>query len=145
MFASDALSGTPILVTGGGSGLGLAMTRRCLGLGARVAILGRSAERLEEAVRTLGAGDRLVTRSCDVRNDQAVQDTIGGLWTDFGPLDVVVNNAAGNLLAPIEDLSPNGFDAVVKIVLYGSFNVSVWAGRQRIDAQPPGTLLHNLT
>jgi NAD(P)-dependent dehydrogenase (short-subunit alcohol dehydrogenase family) len=145
MFTADALSGKTVLVTGGGSGLGLAMTRRFLELGARVAIVGRSADRLDEAARSLAAGEKLATRVCDVRNDQAVHDAIGALWSDFGPIDVIVNNAAGNFLAPTEDLSPNGFDAVVKIVLYGSFNVSVAAARQWIEAERPGTILNILT
>ena len=145
MFAADLLAGKTILVTGGGSGLGLAMTRRFLELGARVAIIGRSAERLEQAAQSLAAGDRLVTRTCDVRSDQAVDDTVGELWIDFGPLDIVVNNAAGNFLAPTEELSHNGFDAVVKIVLYGSFNVSVAAGRNWIESKRGGTILNILT
>src|SRR6185369_2049560 len=135
MFAEDLLAGKTVLVTGGGSGLGLAMTERFLELGARVAIIGRSAERLKQAAQSLAAGDRLITRVCDVRSDQAVDDAIGELWIEFGPLDIVVNNAAGNFLAPTEELSPNGFDAVVKIVLYGSFNVSVAAGRNWIEAK----------
>src|SRR5262245_33112002 len=145
MFAADLLAGKTILVTGGGSGLGLAMTRRFLELGARVAIIGRSAERLEKAAQSLAAGDRLITRTCDVRRDQAVDDAVGELWIDFGPVDIVVNNAAGNFLAPTEDLSPNGFDAVVKIVLYGSFNVSLAAGRYWIESKRGGTILNILT
>ncbi len=145
MFSADALSGKTVLVTGGGSGLGLAMTERFLELGARVAIVGRSAERLEKAARALNAGDRLFTRVCDVRNDQAVTEMMAALWSGFAPVDVVVNNAAGNFLAPTEDLSPNAFDAVVRIVLYGSFNVSVAAGRQWIEAGRGGTMLNILT
>jgi NAD(P)-dependent dehydrogenase (short-subunit alcohol dehydrogenase family) len=145
MFAEDLLAGKTVLVTGGGSGLGLAMTERFLELGARVAIIGRSAERLKQAAQSLAAGDRLITRVCDVRSDQAVDDAIGELWIEFGPLDIVVNNAAGNFLAPTEELSPNGFDAVVKIVLYGSFNVSVAAGRNWIEAKRGGTILNILT
>ena len=145
MFTADLLSGKTVLVTGGGSGLGLAMTRRFLELGARVVIVGRSMDRLDEAALSLAAGDNLITRACDVRNDQAVHETMGELWIDVGPIDVVVNNAAGNFLAPTEEVSANGFDAIVKIVLYGSFHMSQAAARLWIESARPGTILNILT
>src|SRR5688572_16710320 len=116
MLRDDALAGKRALVTGGGSGLGLSMTRKCLELGAQVAIIGRSEDRLEAAASELNAGDRLFTYSCDVRDPAAVDAMATGVWDHFGGIDIVVNNAAGNFLAASEDLSPNAFDAVVRIV-----------------------------
>ncbi|MGH7467284.1 MAG: SDR family oxidoreductase [Longimicrobiales bacterium] len=145
MFAPDALQGKHVLVTGGGSGLGLAMTRRFLELGAHVAITGRSAERLAKAATELQAGDRLFGRPCDVRDPDAVESMVDAVWQEFGGIDVTVNNAAGNFLAATEELSPNAFDAVVRIVLYGTFNVTSAVGRRMIEGKRAGSMLNILT
>jgi NAD(P)-dependent dehydrogenase (short-subunit alcohol dehydrogenase family) len=145
MFARDALQGKQVLVTGGGSGLGLAMTKRFLELGARVAITGRSADRLAVAAAELAAGERLFTWPCDVRDAQAVEVMVGAVWREFGGLDVTVNNAAGNFLAATEDLSPNAFDAIVRTVLHGTFHVTTAVGRRLMEAQRAGSMLNILT
>jgi NAD(P)-dependent dehydrogenase (short-subunit alcohol dehydrogenase family) len=146
MLREDALAGRSVLVTGGGSGLGLAMTRRFLELGARVAIAGRTPQRLSAAATELGAGpERLFTHACDVRDPVAVDQLMTAVWDRFDGLDVVVNNAAGNFLAASEDLSPNAFDAVVRIVLYGTFHVTMSAGRRMIEAKRGGCMLNILT
>jgi NAD(P)-dependent dehydrogenase (short-subunit alcohol dehydrogenase family) len=145
MFASNALEGKTVLITGGGSGLGLSMAKRFLELGAHVVITGRSDDRLKGAATELNAGDRLFTHTCDVREPAAVDALIDATWDQFRPVDVVVNNAAGNFLAATEDLSPNAFDAIVKIVLYGTFNVTTAMGRRWIDEKRGGTMLNILT
>ena len=146
MLKENALAGRSVLITGGGSGLGLAMTRRFLELGARVAIAGRTEERLAAAASELGAGpDRLITHVCDVREPPSVDDTIADVWAAFDGIDIVINNAAGNFLAATEDLSANAFDAVVRIVLYGTFNVTVAAGRKMIEHKRGGSMLNILT
>lgn len=145
MFASDALEGKTVLVTGGGSGLGLSMAGRFLELGARVAITGRSEERLQDAASQLKAGDRLFTHPCDVREPAHVEALVTALWDQFGGVNVVVNNAAGNFLAATEDLSPNAFDSVVRIVLYGTFNVSTAIARRWIEEKRAGNMLNILT
>ena len=145
MFASDALEGKTVLITGGGSGLGLSMAGRFLELGARVAIAGRSEERLQEAANQLKAPGRLFTHPCDVRDATQVETLTAALWDQFGGVNVVVNNAAGNFLAATEDLSANAFDAVVGIVLYGTFNVSTAIARRWIKEQRGGNMLNILT
>ncbi len=145
MFASDALEGKTVLVTGGGSGLGLSMARRFLELGARVAITGRSEDRLANAARDLNAGPRLFTHPCDVRDPAQVEALVSAIWDQFSGADVVVNNAAGNFLAATEDLSPNAFDAVVRIVLYGTFNVTTAVARRWIEEKRAGNMLNILT
>lgn len=145
MFASDALEGKTVLVTGGGSGLGLSMARRFLELGARVAITGRSDERLAGAAANLAGGDRVFTHPCDVREPAQVETLTAALWEQFAGVDVVVNNAAGNFLAATEELSPNAFDAVVRIVLYGTFHVSTSVARRWIEEKRAGTILNILT
>ena len=146
MFAANALKGKRVLITGGGSGLGLSMARRFLELGARVAIVGRSAERLAAAASGLpGGAHDVLTQVCDVRDPAAVEHAVAAVWNEFGALDITVNNAAGNFLAASEDLSANAFNAVVRTVLHGTFYVSGAVARRLIEAGQPGTLLNIIT
>jgi NAD(P)-dependent dehydrogenase (short-subunit alcohol dehydrogenase family) len=137
MFASDLLHGHTILVTGGGSGLGKAMALRYAELGAKLALLGRRPEPLEEVTAEITkAGGQAAWASADVRDRASVDAAIDRLEAELGPLTDVVNNAAGNFLCPSEDLSPGGFDAVIKIVLYGTFHVTQSVGRRWIERGP---------
>ena len=134
MFSHDALAGKRILITGGGSGLGLSMAQRFAGLGASVAINGRSAERLQEALATIDAPpERIFATPADVRDPDAMQQLVDAVVARFGAIDVLVNNAAGNFLAATEDLTPNGFNAIVQTVLYGTFHATLAAGRHMIE------------
>lgn len=135
-FRPDLLEGRTILVTGGGSGLGLAMTREFLSLGATVVISGRSRERLEAAADELAShGDRLVLRSADVRDPEAVEALVADLEANGpGAPDTLVNNAAANFLAPSEDLTPNAFRAIEEPVLHGTFFLSVACGKRMKEA-----------
>ncbi len=145
MFTPDLLSGKHALVTGGGSGLGLTMTRKYLELGAAVTIIGRSEERLAQAAAQLNAPERLLTRACDVRVADQVEAMLQSVYGDAGAPDIVVNNAAGNFLAATEDLSPNAFDAIVRTVLHGTFNVTSGAGRRMIARARGGVFLNIIT
>ena len=145
MFTPDLLAGRNALITGGGSGLGLTMTRKYLELGATVAIVGRSEERLQHAADELKAGDRLRIHTCDVRDAASVEEALKALYGDDDAPNIVVNNAAGNFLAATEDLSPNAFDAVVRTVLYGTFNVTNAAARRMIAAKRGGVFLNIIT
>lgn len=145
VYRDDLLAGKTALITGGGSGLGLTMARMFLSLGARVAITGRSEERLAAAATELNAGDRLLTTSCDVRDADAVERMVASVYDAFSAVDIVVNNAAGNFLAATEDLSANAFDAVVRTVLHGTFNVTQSAGRRMIEQQRGGVFLNIIT
>lgn len=142
MFRDDALATRTILITGGGSGLGLAMARRFVSLGARVFLMGRSEARLADAAESLETPDRVAFRAGDVRDRDAVDATMSAIIDRFGGIDTVVNNAAGNFLAASEDLSANAFDAVVRTVLYGTFNVTQAAGRRMIEAGTGGCFLN---
>src|SRR5215470_5471439 len=111
MFSKDLLQRKRILITGGGTGLGKGMAQRFLDLGATVYICGRREQVLEETVRDLsGEGRTIISIPCDVRDSQQVERMIERIWND-GPLDILVNNAAGNFLARTEDLSSGAFDA----------------------------------
>lgn len=146
MFKEDLLRDKTVLVTGGGSGLGLSMAKRFAELGAQVAITGRNAERLEEAAREIDpSGERVLTRAADVRDFARVEEWIRAVVERWGGVDVLVNNAAGNFLAPTEELSPNAFNAVVQTVLYGTFHATLAAGRRMIEDGRGGSILNVVT
>jgi len=134
LFDPKILAGRSILVTGGGSGLGLAMAAAFASRGAKVAIAGRRKERLEDAAREIAAAAReggdVACFPADVRNPDEAARLVADAAARFGKLDGLVNNAAGNFLAFSEELTPNGFDAVVRTVLYGSVNCCEFCGPQ---------------
>jgi NAD(P)-dependent dehydrogenase (short-subunit alcohol dehydrogenase family) len=131
MFQADLLRGKRMLVTGGGTGLGLAMGRRFLELGASLVICGRREQVLKDAAADLeqGAQGRVAWHVCDIRDAAAVDAMLGAIWDD-GPLDALVNNAAGNFIARTEELSPRAVDAVLGIVLHGSAYVTLGCGKR---------------
>lgn len=129
MYQADLLKDRTIVVTGGGTGLGAEMARRFAGLGAHVVVLGRRKEKLDETVAAItAAGGKGSAYSCDVRDWGAVQETA----QKIGPIDGLVNNAAGNFLTNAEDLSSNGFKTVVDIVLNGTFHCTSAFGKSMI-------------
>jgi NAD(P)-dependent dehydrogenase (short-subunit alcohol dehydrogenase family) len=136
MFTEELLRGQNILVTGGGTGLGRAMSLRFAELGAGVAILGRRPEPLETTVGEIrSAGGRAAWGSADVRDPEAVSSAIDKVEQELGPMSDLVNNAAGNFLASSEELSPRAFDAVVSIVLNGTFHCTRELGRRWIERE----------
>jgi NAD(P)-dependent dehydrogenase (short-subunit alcohol dehydrogenase family) len=128
MLPERSLEGRVALVTGGGSGLGRAMALELGRLGAKVAVLGRRREPLDETVGLL-EGDGFAVQA-DVREPDAVAAAFDAAEETLGPLTTLVNNAAGNFLIRAEDLSPNGWRAVVGIVLDGTFLCSRELGRR---------------
>jgi NAD(P)-dependent dehydrogenase (short-subunit alcohol dehydrogenase family) len=130
MLADGSLAERVVLITGGGTGLGRAMALELGRLGAKVAVVGRRREPLEETVAQLG-GDGFAARA-DVREPDAVAAAFDAAEAALGPVTTLVNNAAGNFLVRAEDLSPNGWRAVVGIVLDGTFHCSRELGRRVI-------------
>ena len=130
MLPDGSLADRVALVTGGGSGLGRAIALELSRLGAKVAVLGRRPEPLEETVAQL-AGEGFAAPA-DVRDHEAVARAFDAAEAALGPLTTVVNSAAGNFLVRAEDLSPNGWRAVVGIVLDGTFHCSRELGRRVI-------------
>ncbi|MCK5623737.1 MAG: SDR family NAD(P)-dependent oxidoreductase, partial [Alphaproteobacteria bacterium] len=141
MFQADLLAGKRILVTGGGTGLGLSMGRRFRELGAELVICGRRTEVLEEAARELGGAE---THGCDIRDAGAVEAMLDAIW-EGGPLDGLVNNAAGNFIARTETLSPRAVDAVLGIVLHGTAYVTLGCGRRWLEAGRKATVMSIVT
>ena len=146
MFQPDLLEKKRILITGGGTGLGKGMAQRFLSLGATVYICGRRQEVLAATERELHQATGRVIRGmqCDVRSADAVESMIEAIWKD-GPLDVLVNNAAGNFLARTEDLSARAFEAVIGIVLMGTIHVTLACGRRWLNAGHAANVLNITT
>jgi len=146
MFQTDLLKGKRILITGGGTGLGFSMGRRFLELGAGLVICGRRAEVLTAAAAKLGGdtGGKVETQVCDVRDAEAVEKMVEAVWAE-GPLDCLVNNAAGNFIARSEELSPRAIDAVLGIVLHGSAYCTTACGRRWIKAGHKASVLSIIT
>jgi NAD(P)-dependent dehydrogenase (short-subunit alcohol dehydrogenase family) len=143
MFQPDLLRDKRILITGGGTGLGKGMAHRFLELGAAVYICGRRQQVLSEALAELDpvAPHKIHSFSCDIRDLSRLEEMIDSIWKD-GPLDILVNNAAGNFLARTEELSPGAFEAVLGIVLMGTVNATMACGRRWLQASHPGVVLN---
>ena len=146
MFEKDLLKGRTILITGGGTGLGRSMALRFAELGATLFLVGRREDPLKQTISDIRAkGARAAYFCADVRDFAAVESAIAAAEKEFGApfggIDTLVNNAAGNFLARTEKISPNAFNAVVGIVLYGTFHCTLALGRRWIAAKQPGNVL----
>ncbi len=140
MFTSDLLKSKRILITGGGTGLGRGMAERFLELGATVYICGRREEVLRQTANELATKGTIQALGCDVRNLDSVERMIETIWSN-GPLDILVNNAAGNFIARTEELSPNAWQSVISIVLMGTLNCTMACGRRWLASKHPGIVL----
>ncbi|HHP7238608.1 SDR family oxidoreductase [Longibacter sp.] len=141
-YSPTLLEDTHIVVTGGGTGLGRAMAMRFAELDARVTINGRREEPLETTVSDIReAGGTAEGISCNVREVDSVTAFFDEAEERQGPVTHLVNNAAANFLAAAEDISPNGFDAIIKTNLYGSFYCTQTCGKRWIDRDEEGVVL----
>lgn len=148
MLRDDALKGKVIVVTGGGSGLGKAMTKYFLELGAQVAITSRDLEKLKNTAKELEeeTGGSCLPIQCDVRHYEEVENMLQIVLKAFGKVDILLNNAAGNFISPTERLSANAFDTVIDIVLKGTKNCTLAFGKHWIDTkQKSATVLNIVT
>lgn len=147
IFRDDLLQGRIGLVTGGSSGIGLGIVRGFAELGATVALIGRREDKLAEAreqvLRDLPSAE-LITIAVDVRNHAAMREAVDGIVSRFGCLDILVNNAAGNFHCPTEQLSENGWRAVIDIDLNGTFN-GCQAALPGLKASSHGGRIINIT
>jgi len=131
MLKEGALKGKTVIITGGGTGLGKAMSKYFLQLGANLVITSRKLEVLQNTAKELEAetGGKVLAVQCDVRTYTDVEKMLDETVKTFGGVDVLVNNAAGNFISPTERLSARAFDTVVDIVLRGSYNCTLALGK----------------
>ncbi|MAG21167.1 MAG: SDR family oxidoreductase [Candidatus Marinimicrobia bacterium] len=145
MFEKNLLKDKTIIVTGGGTGLGKSMSQRFCELGANLVIAGRREAVLEGTaaeLRTTGA--KALPVQCDVRDTAEVQSMVERTVDEFGAVDVLINNAAGNFISPTEKLSEGGFRVIIDIVLHGTFNCTMAAAKKMME-NSGGTVLNIIT
>ncbi len=147
MLREGSLKGKNILITGGGTGLGRAMGEYFLELGANLVITSRKLEVLEETAKEMMAksGGKVIPVVCDVREIDQVEAMWARCIAEFGQIHGVLNNAAGNFISPTERLSANAFNTVLDIVLKGTSQVTLTAGKHWIAEKQPGVFLNIVT
>ena len=147
MFRADLFAGKRFLVTGGGTGLGRIMLEKFVELGADCVICGRRGSVLEETAKEVMAkhpGRKVEAHTVDIRVATAVEEMVERIWAN-GPLDGLVNNAAGNFISQTKDLSPRAFDAIANIVLHGTFYVTNACGKRWIAEKRKASVISILT
>jgi NAD(P)-dependent dehydrogenase (short-subunit alcohol dehydrogenase family) len=146
MFEKGLLKDKRILVTGGGSGLGAAMGRRFLALGAELVICGRKLDRLEATASEMRkeTGGKITSIACDIRDGAAVDAMMDAIWRE-APLDILVNNAAATFIAQSEHLSFRAADAILAPTLHGAMYCTLAAGKRWIDGKHDGVVLSILS
>jgi NAD(P)-dependent dehydrogenase (short-subunit alcohol dehydrogenase family) len=147
MFQNDLLRGKIAIITGGGTGLGRSMAQRYSELGATVVICSRKTEVLEHAAREIHAitQNEVIAATLDVRKPLEIEKLIEATSKQFGKIDILVNNAAGNFISPTERLSYKAFDTIVDIVLRGTYYFTLAAGKYWIENKLPGNVLNIVT
>jgi NAD(P)-dependent dehydrogenase (short-subunit alcohol dehydrogenase family) len=146
MLRDNALKGKVIVVTGGGSGLGKAMTKYFLELGAKVAITSRDLDKLKTTAAELEkeTGGKCLPLQCDVRHYDQVETMLEEVLKTFRKVDVLLNNAAGNFISPTERLSANAFDTIIDIVLKGTKNCTLAFGKHWINSNQESAVILNI-
>ncbi len=146
MLRDGALKGKTIVITGGGSGLGKSMTTYFLELGANVVITSRNIEKLQAVKIELEekTGGKVLPVQCDVRHYDQVETLVNESIDEFGKVDVLLNNAAGNFISPTERLSANAFDTIIDIVLKGTKNCTLAFGKHWINKKETNKVVLNI-
>jgi len=153
MLRDDALSGKTIIITGGGTGLGRAMSTYFLKLGANIVITSRkmdvllktAAEMEQEVAVSNKGGAKVLAVQCDVRKPEEVDEVLRKTLETFGQVHGLLNNAAGNFISPTERLSANAFSTIIDIVLKGTANCTMAIGKHWIKEKQAGTILNIVT
>jgi NAD(P)-dependent dehydrogenase (short-subunit alcohol dehydrogenase family) len=147
MLKPGALKDKTIIVTGGGTGLGRAMGKYFLELGANLVITSRKKDVLDKSAAELlqETGGKVLAVACDVRKYEEIENVIRTAEDKFGQINGVLNNAAGNFISPTERLSHRAFDIVVDIVLKGTYYTTLAAGKNWINKKQPGIFLNIVT
>jgi citronellol/citronellal dehydrogenase len=140
VFRAGLFDGQVALVTGGGSGLGRCTAHELAALGARVALVGRKAERLAAVAAEIGPAAK--TYRCDIREEEAVRAMVAAALADHGRVDLLVNNAGGQFAAPLEKISAKGWETVVRTNLTGGFLVARECYTQWMKAAGAGAIVN---
>jgi NAD(P)-dependent dehydrogenase (short-subunit alcohol dehydrogenase family) len=141
VFAPGMLRDQVAIVTGGGSGIGLATAHELVRVGAKVAICGRTQDKLDAAVAELG-GKGVLGRPCDIREPAQVEAFVKAVVGEWGKVDILVNNAGGQFPSPAQHISPNGFLAVVKNNLVGTFHMCREVANQAMIPSKRGRIVN---
>ncbi len=135
-----------VVISGGATGLGLEMAKKIGSYGATIVILSRNEERLNAAVESLkNEGINAHYYVCDVRDHVKVDETVQEIGNGLGPINCLINNAAGNFISRTEDLSVKAFETVIGIVLMGTIHLSLSVGKMWIKEQIKGSILNITT
>jgi NAD(P)-dependent dehydrogenase (short-subunit alcohol dehydrogenase family) len=146
LFDKSALAGKRILITGGGTGLGKGVADFLVAHGAEVHLWGRRGAVLEQAANEINErhGKHVHFQSVDIRDAEQVDAAVGAIWSQYGPLTGVLNNAAANFIAPTKDLSPRGFEAITSTVMNGAFFTTQACGKRWIAEELTGSVVSML-
>lgn len=146
MFEKGLLAAKRILITGGGSGLGAAMGRRFVELGAELIICGRRLELLEATAAKLRGdlGGKITAVQCDIRDGAAVEAMMDAIWRE-APIDILINNAAATFIAQTEAMSFRAADAILAPTLHGTMYCTLGAGKRWIEGRHKGVVLSILS
>lgn len=147
MLKENSLKDKVIIITGGGTGLGRSMGEYFLKLGANIVITSRKIEVLEKSAKEMEekCGGKVLPVACDIRKTEEIDEMLKKTVDTYGTFHAVLNNAAGNFISPTERLSPRAFDTIIDIVLRGTYNMTLAAGKYWIDKKLPGTFLNIVT
>ena len=143
IFRPGLFENRVVVVTGGGSGIGFAITRMFGELGAKVAIAGRKQERLDAAKAELASGGiHVFTKTCDIRELGQISDLVDAVTEELGPIDVLVNNAGGQFPVQAENLAPKGWDAVIRNNLSGTFYMTQAVANKSMIPRKKGRIVN---
>jgi len=147
MFKDKVLKDKTIVVTGGGTGLGKSMSTYFSQLGANVVITSRKLDVLQASAEEIAAatGGKVLPLACDVRKEEEVKEVLRATLAEFGEVNGLLNNAAGNFISPTERLSPKAFGIIIDIVLKGTVNCTLTFGQHWIEKKSPATVLNIVT
>lgn len=145
MFDADLFNGKSVLITGGGTGIGRALAMAFAQCGAKVGVVGRREEPLEgtcNLIEEAGHEGMATYRTLDIRDEEAADEVVQAFWDQWGRIDILINNAGGNFVAPAQAMSTKGFRSVIEINLIGTFTMSRLVASRQIEDRLGGRIIN---